>query len=131
DAGDLWVSWTVLWRAWTVSAPVSVRLHADRGAGQQLIEQIRLDVAAADDHDGAPPADRARVVKQRGQRGRGGRLAHDPQRAIGVDDRLADLQLADQRDVGEVVARHREVGFGRRAQQLDAARDDLDADAAG
>ena len=92
----------------------TARLHepasdADGGAaGEQLVEQLGLDVAAADH---APPCGgrgSASVVQQRGDGRRGGGLADDAQRAVGVDDGLADRDLADQRDVGEVVPRHRE-----------------------
>ena len=45
-------------------------------------------------HDGAAAADGRGVVEQRGERGRGRGLAHDAERAVGVDDGLADRDLA-------------------------------------
>ena len=63
-------------------------------AGQELVEAVGFDVAAADQDHGPPAADRARVVEQRGDGRRGRGLAHDAEGPVGVDDRLADLPRA-------------------------------------
>ena len=46
--------------------PLPAWPDADGGAGQQLVQQVGLDVAAGDDDDRAPAADPAGVVEQRG-----------------------------------------------------------------